>query len=38
MKNKLIVDNELKKLENDLYRENLKKKEKELSLRLEDLK
>ena len=38
MKNKLIVDNELKKLENDLYIENLKKKEKELSLRLENLK
>ena len=38
MKNKLIVDNELKKLENDLYIENLKKKENELSLRLENLK
>lgn len=38
MKNKLIVDNELKKLENDLYIENLKKKENELSLRLDDLK
>ena len=38
MKNKLIADNELKKLENDLYIENLKKKEKELSLRLENLK
>ena len=38
MKNKLIADNELKKLENDLYIENLKKKENELSLRLENLK